>query len=111
MVARLILCLLLVSGCATTVLVAASVTATWGRPVPDEAWDKVRLYRRTISGTTTNYTLIAEVAGTATNVTTTCPAGTVTFVARSVVGALESVDSNAVTAELRPLPPQNVEVR
>jgi hypothetical protein len=101
----LALCVL-VAGCATVPLLAATVKLAWGN-TPTETWDKVRLYRRSITGTTTNYTLLAEVSGTVTNWNGQVPAGTVTFVARSVVGALESVDSNPVTEDLRPDPPNN----
>ena len=101
----LALCVL-VTGCATVPMLAATVKLAWGN-TPAETWDKVRLYRRSISGTTTNYTLLAEVNGTVTNWTGTVPAGIVTLVARSVVGAVESVDSIPVTEELRPDPPSN----
>lgn len=100
----LALCML-ASGCVTVPLLAATVKLAWGNAA-NETWDKVRLYRK--DGTT--YTLVAEVNGTVTNWTGSVPAGTATFVARSVVGTLESVDSNPVTAELRPDPPANLRV-
>ena len=109
----LALCIIL-SGCATVTLLAASVTATWGT-IPGETWDKVRLYRKTvtITGTTTNiaYILLAEVNGTETNWVGTVQAGTVTFVARSVVGTLESTNSNEVTVDLKPAPPSTLKVQ
>ena len=98
---------IIISGCATVPLLAATVKLAWGNPT-GETWEKVRLYRRTIAGTTTNFTLLAEVNGTVTNWNGQVPAGTVTFVARSVVGNLESVDSNAETADLRPDAPANL---
>ena len=97
---------IIISGCATATLLAASVTATWGT-IPGETWDKVRLYRKT--GTT--YTLLAEVEGTQTNWVGTVQAGTVTFVARSVVGTNESVNSNEVTVDLKPAPPSTLKVQ
>ncbi len=96
----------LITGCATVTVLAATVTLVWGTD-PTETWDKVRLYRK--AGTT--YTLIAEVNGGVTNWTGNVPAGTVTFVARSVVGTLESVDSNEATADLKPNSPNNVRVK
>lgn len=101
---RWLLVCMFVTGCATVTLLAATAKLAWGNPKAEE-WDKVRLYRRSITGTTTNYTLLAEVNGTLTNWSGSVRAGTVTFVARSVVGALESEDSNPVTADLRPDPP------
>ena len=98
---------MLVTGCATMTALAATVKLAWGN-ANNEPWDKVRLYRRTVSGTTTNHTLLAEVTGNVTNWNGQVPAGTVTFVARSVVGTLESVDSYAETADLRPDPPVNL---
>lgn len=94
---------MMVTGCVTVPLLAATVKLVWGRS-STETWDKVRLYRKT--GTT--YTLVAEVDGATTNWTGAVPAGVVTFIARSVVGTLESEDSNPVTAELRPDPPVNL---
>ena len=106
-VVRFVLLCALLTGCATVTLMAATVKLAWGNPT-GETWEKVRLYRRTIVGTTTNFTLLAEVNGTVTNWNGQVPAGTVTFVARSVVGTLESVDSNACTADLHPDSPSNL---
>jgi hypothetical protein len=88
---------MLVTGCATVTLLAATLTAEFGNPT-NEPWEKIRLYRKT----GTNYTLLAEVNGTATNWVGTLPAGTYTFVARSVVGTNESVNSNEETRDLKP---------
>jgi hypothetical protein len=88
---------ILISGCATVTLLAATVTASFGNP-NNEQWDKVRLYRKV--GTT--YTLLAEVNGTVTNWTGAVQAGTMTLVARSVVGTVESPDSNVETRDLKP---------
>ena len=97
---------ILITGCATVTLLAAQVTLTWENQ-QNEAWEKVRLYQKT--GTT--YTLLAEVNGTVTNWSGNVPAGTVSFIARSVIGTNESVDSNVVTADLKPNAPNNVRVK
>jgi hypothetical protein len=72
---------------------AATLTFAWDPVPPDQNWIKVRLYEK--SGTT--YTLLIEVAGTATQATiTNVTPGTHSFVARSFDGTWESGDSNVV---------------
>lgn len=80
----------------------ATLTFAWDSKPADQNWTKVRLYEK--SGTT--YTLLIEVAGTATQamVTNVTPGGH-SFVARSFDGTWESGDSNVVVTGPVPNPP------
>lgn len=86
---------------------AATLTFAWDPKPADQNWTKVRLYEK--SGTT--YTLLIEVAGTATQATVTSIApGAHSFVARSFDGTWESGDSNVVTTGPVPNPPGNFKI-
>jgi hypothetical protein len=83
---------------------ASTLTFAWDPKPADQNWTKVRLYEK--SGTT--YTLLIEVAGTATQATATnVTPGAHSFVARSFDGTWESGDSNVVTTGPVPNPPGN----
>ena len=86
---------------------AAALTFAWDSKPADQNWAKVRLYEK--SGTT--YTLLIEVAGTATQaaVTNITP-GAHSFVARSFDGTWESGDSNVITTGPIPNPPGNFKI-
>jgi hypothetical protein len=86
---------------------AATLTFAWDPKPADQNWTKVRLYEK--SGTT--YTLLIEVAGTATQATvTSITPGAHSFVARSFDGTWESADSNTVVTGLVPNPPGNIKI-
>jgi hypothetical protein len=86
---------------------AATLTFAWDPKPADQNWSKVRLYEK--SGTT--YTLLIEVAGTATQATVTNVApGAHSFVARSFDGTWESGDSNVVVTGPVPNPPGNFKI-
>jgi hypothetical protein len=86
---------------------AATLTFTWDPEPSDQHWTKVRLYEK--SGTT--YTLLVEVAASATQATVTnvTPGGHA-FVARSFDGTWESGDSSAVITGPVPNPPGNFKI-
>ena len=86
---------------------AATLTFTWDPMPAGQDWTKVRLYEK--SGTT--YTLLTEVAGTATQATVTnVIPGAHSFVARSFDGTWESGDSSAVITGPVPNPPGNFKI-
>jgi hypothetical protein len=86
---------------------AATLTFAWDPKPVDQNWAKVRLYEK--SGTT--YTLLIEVAGTATQATVTnVTPGAHSFIARSFDGTWESGDSNVVTTGPVPNPPGNFKI-
>jgi hypothetical protein len=88
---------------------AATLTFAWDPMPADQNWTKVRLYEK--SGTT--YTLLVEVAGTATQATVTnVTPGAHSFVARSfdTDGTWESGDSNVVVTGPVPNPPGNIKI-
>ena len=94
---------MLVTGCATVSLLAAAITLQWENPTTEQ-WDRVRIYRT--DGTA--YWLVTDVAGTATQCTFEASAGEWTYIARSLVGAQESDNSNTVVVRVKPNSPQNV---
>ena len=86
---------------------AATLTFAWDPMSPDQNWTKVKLYEK--SGAT--YTLLVEVAGTATQATVTnVTPGAHSFVARSFDGTWESGDSNVVVTGPVPNPPGNFKI-
>jgi hypothetical protein len=86
---------------------AATLTFAWDPKPTEQNWTKVRLYEK--SGTT--YTLLIEVAGTATQATvTSITPGAHSFVARSFDGTWESGDSNVVVTGPVPNPPGNFKI-
>jgi hypothetical protein len=83
---------------------AATLTFAWDPMLPDQNWAKIRLYEK--SGIT--YTLLVEVAGTATQATVSnVTPGAHSFVVRSFDGTWESGDSNAVVTGPVPNPSGN----
>lgn len=101
-----ILSLLMVSATAC----GADLTFTWD-PAAGESWSHVRIYEKTGS----NYTQVAQVAGTLTTATVTgVPWGNHTYIARSVGVAngveLESADSNEVSTTVAPSSPKSLKV-
>jgi hypothetical protein len=79
----------------------ATLTFVWDPMSADQDWTKVRLYEK--SGTI--YALLVEVAGTATQATSTNVTPSAhSFVARSFDGIWESGDSNVVITDPVPNP-------
>ena len=86
---------------------AATLTFSWDPKPSDQNWTNVRLYEK--SGTT--YTLLIEVAGTATQATVmNVLPGAHSFVARSFDGTWESGDSNVIVTGPVPNPPGNLKI-
>ncbi len=82
---------------------AATLTFAWDPMPADQNWTKVRLYEKSDM----TYTLLIEVAGTATQATVINVApGAHSFVARSFDGAWESGDSNVVVTGPVPSAPR-----
>lgn len=86
---------------------AVDLTFRWDAMPTGQNWTNVRLYQ--VSGTT--YTLKGTAAGNATTLTITgFGPGSYTFIARSVVGSLESVDSNTASKDIVPDTPGNFRI-
>ena len=82
----------------TVACFSADVRIAWDPAT--EAWDFVRIFRRASDGTT--WAQVAQVPGTAVETVLTLPTGRHFLMARSVVGDLESENSNEVEAVIRP---------
>jgi hypothetical protein len=86
---------------------AATLTFAWDPKPADQNWTKVRLYEKS----STTYTLLIEVAGTAIQATVAnVTPGAHSFVARSFDGTWESGDSNVVVTSPVPNPPGNFKI-
>ena len=80
---------------------AADLKLAWDQMPAGQAWKFVRVYEKVGA----DYIKVAEVSGTATDVTFSTIPGTHTYIARSVDG-WESSDSNEVSTALVPSAPQ-----
>ena len=93
---------ILITGCATVTLFAATVNLQWNNT---DDYDSVKVYEGT--------TLVATVAGpmasnTVTTATVVVKPGHKTFTVRGVTGGLESLPSNTVTTNCVPNAPANL---
>jgi hypothetical protein len=85
---------------------AADITFQWDL-VAGQTWDNVKLYE--LAGT--NYTLKGTVPGTATTFTLTGVApGNHTYIVRSLLNTVESIDSNSVSKAIQPGQPGNFRI-
>jgi ABC-type sugar transport system substrate-binding protein len=93
-----------------SVACATTVTFAWDSKPADQDWSLVRIYERIGAAEPYNYIKVAEVVGDFTQASASIVSGVHTFIARSVAadGILESNDSNAVTATIKPGAPTNL---